>query len=156
MLLRKTCFPLIMLIALGCSGMTSDRMVLSGTIEADSVHPASRVGGRVKLVNVDEGREVKKDDVLFTLEDNVLTAQKAQLEASMDQAQAAYDVVASGAKPEDIARAQQQAEAARQSYELAQAGPLASDVRGRGESGREYRGDISKRAGCGGSDGEVI
>jgi multidrug resistance efflux pump len=119
---------LALAIASGCASVESGTLVLNGTIEAESVHAGSRVGGRVNEVLVDEGSTVSAGDVLFTLERSVLEAERARAESMVREAEASYDALAAGAKPEDIARARQEAEALRQVYELARAGPLPEEI----------------------------
>jgi HlyD family secretion protein len=120
--------PVIMIFAAGCITANPNEMVLSGTIESDSVHAGSRIGGRIAEVMIGEGDNVTEGDVLFRLETNALDAQRAQLESVVSEAEAAYAVVAAGAKPEDIARARNEAEAMRQAWRLAQEGPLPSEL----------------------------
>ena len=112
----------------GCIGNNAGELKLSGTIEAESVRAGSRVGGRIADVMVDEGQTVNSGDTLFTLETNVLNAERERVLAGIGEAQAAYEVVKAGPKPEDIARAKQESEALRQAYELALAGPLPQDL----------------------------
>ncbi len=127
---------LIPLVAFSCARGDRNTLVLSGTIEAESVHAGSRIGGRVAEVMVEEGETVMEGDILFTLETDVLEAERERGEALVREAEAGYEVVAAGAKPEDIARARQEAEALRHAYELAQAGPLPEEIAA-AESGAE-------------------
>jgi len=112
----------------GCAMGNPDEMVLSGTIESDPYHAGSRIGGRIAEVMVDEGARVSEGDVLFRLETDTLEAERDRLEAMVQEAEAAYEVIAAGAKPEDIARARSEAEALRQAWRLAQEGPLPSEI----------------------------
>ncbi len=119
---------LILLFIGGCSGENQDELMLSGTIEAESVRAGSRIGGRVAEIMVDEGVNVVAGDVLFALEIDVLEAERERAEAGVQEAEAAYATVAAGAKPEDIARVSHEAEALRQAYELTLAGPLPEEL----------------------------
>jgi len=121
--------PGILLAALtACQGGNRNEIVLSGTIEAESVHAGSRIGGRVAEVMADEGLSVKEGDVLFVLETEVLEAERERAEAMVRETEAAYAVLAAGAKEEDVARMRHEAEALRQAWELAQAGPLPEEL----------------------------
>ncbi len=111
-----------------CARDNPNEMMLSGTIEAETVHAGSRIGGRVVEVMVDDGIKVDEGDILFILETDVLEAERERIEALINEAEAAYDVVAAGAKPEDIARARQESEALRNVWELTLAGPLPEEI----------------------------
>jgi multidrug resistance efflux pump len=115
-------------VLISCTKADPNALVLSGTIEAETVRAGSRIGGRVAEALVEEGENVKAADVLFRLETDVLKAERERIEAMVREAEAAYEVVAAGAKPEDISRARNEAEALRQAYELAQAGPLPEEI----------------------------
>jgi len=114
--------------AVSCTDGIPTEIVLSGTIEGESVRAGSRIGGRVAEVMVDEGDNVEAGSVLYKLETDVLEAERERAEAMVREAEAAYDVIASGAKPEDVARARQEAEAFRQGWELAKQGPLPEEI----------------------------
>ena len=103
----------------------------SGTIESIQVDIVPEFGGRVKAVNVQEGDHVRAGDVLIQFDTTLLEAQRAQAEAAVAVAQAAlgaaqaalgpaqaaettasaglnaaqaqYDQVKNGARPEQIA-----------------------------------------------------
>lgn len=120
--------PAALIFAPACGQMNPRELTLSGTIEAESVHAGSRIGGRVSEVLVDEGVMVKEGDALFRLETDALDAERRRAEAVVNEAEAAYAVVAAGARAEDITRARQEAEALKKAWELAQAGPLPEDV----------------------------
>ncbi len=68
----------------------------SGTIEADVVNLASEVGGRVLEVFADEGDTVTAGQILIKFDDQLLQAQIDQVQATLAQAQANYDLVATG------------------------------------------------------------
>jgi HlyD family secretion protein len=71
-------------------------LTASGTIEANEVNLASESGGKVVAVRADEGDEVIKDQILVEFDDLLLKAQLDQAKAAVSQAQANYDLVASG------------------------------------------------------------
>lgn len=115
-------------LGMSCIDGKKDRIILSGTIEADVAHAGSRVGGRVKEVFVDEGEMVNKGDVIVRLETDALLAEKAKIEAALAEAEAAFSVVAAGAKAEDIEKARHEVEAYKQALKLAEKGPLPEEI----------------------------
>jgi len=75
----------------------------SGTIEAETIIIASETGGRIRAVRVIEGAEVSAGDVLVELDDSLLTARRAELEAAIETAKANLAAVKAGPRPEEIA-----------------------------------------------------
>jgi HlyD family secretion protein len=79
----------------------------SGTIEATQVQISPEVSGRVVQVMAEEGQAVNAGDVLFRLDDSMLSAQRAQAQAAVQTARAQRDQLLAGARPQqlDAARA---------------------------------------------------
>ena len=96
---------------------------------AEEVSLASRVGGRVAVVNVAEGQRVEAGQVLVTLEAQELTARRDQAAAKLAAAQAALERVVHGPLAEEIAEARAAAEAARARLERTLAGPREELIR---------------------------
>ena len=86
----------------------------SGTIEAIQINVGPEVSGRVALVSVEEGQQVKAGQVFFQLDDSLLKAQRAQAEAAVKTARAQRDQLVAGAR-------QQQLDAARATISQTQA-----------------------------------
>ncbi len=63
----------------------------SGTVETTEISIAPEVAGKILEVNVNEGDAVKKGDVLFTLDNTLLQAQRNVAVAARDTAQAALE-----------------------------------------------------------------
>jgi membrane fusion protein YbhG len=63
----------------------------SGTIETTEVIISPEVTGRIVEVGVSEGDSVKAGDLLFTLDDNLLNAQREQAQSNLSAAQAGLD-----------------------------------------------------------------
>ncbi len=105
-----------------------DRLVLSGTVEADQIHVGSKVGGRVAEVLVKEGQAVKPGEPLIRFESYDLDAKRADAVAAIQQAEANLQKMLHLARPEEVAEARAQAEAARASAELARNGPRQQEV----------------------------
>lgn len=72
----------------------------SGTIESTQAIVAPQMGGQVMDVLVLKGEEVRAGQVLVRFSDTLLEAQLAQARAALAQAEANYDLVASGAPAE--------------------------------------------------------
>lgn len=103
--------PFIVLAALGLtawyyflesSGASAqDRnLTASGSIEAIQVRVSAETGGRVVDVLVEEGEVVHPGQPLIRFDDALLQAQLRQAEAIVDQANAAYELIAAGAPEE--------------------------------------------------------
>ncbi len=93
-----------------------NRIVGSGTIEAEIVAIATETGGRIVAIHADEGDNVHRDDLLVELDTSLLRANQNQLEAALSTALANLAEVSAPPRPEDVAAAKaelQQAKAAR-------------------------------------------
>lgn len=77
-----------------------DELLASGIIEANQISVSSELGGQVVEVRAKEGETVEAGQVLINLEDKLLSAQLEQAEAALSQAQANYDLVATGPSKE--------------------------------------------------------
>ncbi len=93
-------------------------LAVSGTIEAESSVISPEIGGKVIAVKVNEGDSVKAGDILFTIDDTLLQAQRTAAEAALtlandaaataqaaaETAQANYDVTLAAARAESTAQ----------------------------------------------------
>ena len=79
------------------NGDGNGNLAASGTIESVVVNVSPEMAGKVKEVLFEEGQPVKQGDALLTLDDSLLTAQRAvavsQLSSAMAGAQAAQDAL---------------------------------------------------------------
>ncbi|MGC2616799.1 MAG: biotin/lipoyl-binding protein, partial [Terracidiphilus sp.] len=82
------------------------RFDYSGTVETREIQIGSKIGGRVTQVPVEEGQIVKAGSTLVRFECDELKAQRAQAQASLEQAQADLDKMLRGNRPEEIAQAE--------------------------------------------------
>jgi multidrug resistance efflux pump len=93
-----------------------NRIIGSGTIEAEIVAITTEVGGRIVAMHADEGDEMGRGDLLVELDTSLLQANQNQLEAALATARANLAEVSAPPRPEDVAAAEaevQQARAAR-------------------------------------------
>jgi HlyD family secretion protein len=106
----------------------ANQLTLSGTIEADEIHVGSKVSGRIADVLVKEGQEVKAGQPIVRFESYDLDAKRNDAAAAIAMAEANLQKLQNGFRPEEIAEARAQAEAARMSLELARNGPRKQEI----------------------------
>ena len=104
------------------------RFDCSGTVETREIQIGSKIGGRVTEVPVEEGQMVKAGTTLVRFECDELKAQRAQAEASLQQAQADLDKMLRGNRPEEIAQAEATAHAQQAALEAARNGPRRQEI----------------------------
>ena len=104
------------------------RYEYSGTVETREIQIGSKVGGRVIAVPVEEGQVIRAGTSLVRFECDELKAQRAQAQASLEQAQADLDKMQRGNRPEEIDQAEATAKAQREAYEAAQHGPRRQEI----------------------------
>src|SRR5438094_1073545 len=103
-----------------CSRSDSNPAVVSGTIDTDEVHVASRYGGRVEKILAQEGDTLKPGQVIAELD-------AAELKARRDQAVAQLAELEAGPRKEEIEAAQHDWEALTASLALARADAKRAD-----------------------------
>jgi multidrug resistance efflux pump len=106
-----------------------NRLVLSGTIEADEIHVGSKVGGRIAEVLVKEGQQIKTGEPLIRFDSYDLTPKRRDAVAAIAAAEANLQKLQNGFRPEEIAEARAQAEAAWMAYEQARNGSRPQEIR---------------------------
>lgn len=104
------------------------RYEYSGTVETREIQIGSKIGGRVTEVPVEEGQVVKAGAVLVRFECDELKAQRAQAQAAVEQAQADFDKMLRGNRPEEIAQAEATARAQKAAFDAAQNGPRRQEI----------------------------
>src|SRR6266568_2458778 len=107
---------------------STDKLVLSGTIEADEIHVGSKVSGRIEAVLVKEGQEVKQGEPIIRFDRYDLDAKHADAVAAVAEAEANLQKNLRWSRPEEIAAARAQAEAAWMNYQLARNGPRKQEI----------------------------
>ena len=91
------------IVVLALAKLSGNGLSASGTIEAVQVEIAPQVSGQVLDVPADEGDTVSSGDVLVVLDPAQLQAQVDQAQAALDAAQANYDLLVAGGSPEERA-----------------------------------------------------
>ncbi len=91
----------------------SDRIRVSGHVEATEVQAAAEVGGRVLELPFNEGDRVRPGDVLARLDTQDLVIALARATAERDAADAQLRLLQAGSRGEDIRQSEAQASAAR-------------------------------------------
>ena len=90
-------------------------LVLHGNVDLRQVDLAFNGSGRIAEVLVDEGVEVEKGDVLARLDTSLIEPQVAQAEANVAAQTAAVEKLHNGTRPEEIAQAIANVDAAKAS-----------------------------------------
>jgi multidrug resistance efflux pump len=106
----------------------SDRLVLSGTIEADEINVGSKVGGRIAEVLVSEGQQVQAGQPIIRFESYDLEAKLADARAAVAGAEANLEKMRNWTRPEELVEARAEAEAARANLEMLRNGPRKQEV----------------------------
>jgi HlyD family secretion protein len=99
----------------------TDRVRVSGQVEATEVQVAPQVGGRLLDLSVAEGDRVKAGDVLARLDVADTELALARARADRDQAEAQLQLLLAGTRPEDVRQAEAQLANARSSVGAAEA-----------------------------------
>ncbi len=110
-LIFASCFLVLAISLTGCQGINgngTNELKASGIISATEINIASQIGGTVVSVDVNEGSQVKKGDVLFQLDDALLQAQRDQASAALtvpekavNSARIQYDIAVNNARLQD-------------------------------------------------------
>jgi multidrug resistance efflux pump len=99
--MKRSIFTIIFLISTallsaGCSVLNPQTgtgvLKASGTITVESVLIAPEIGGKLTEISAAKGSQVKKGDLLFKLDDQLLQAQQSQAQAAVQAAQANLDL----------------------------------------------------------------
>ncbi len=121
---RRIAIPVVVLVvAVGAFGTwwfslrqaPASELVLYGNVDLRQVDLAFNDSGRVAEVLVDEGDRVKKGQVLARLDTSRLTPQVDNAAAQVAAQQAAVDRLHNGSRPEEVAQARANLEAAKAS-----------------------------------------
>lgn len=80
----------------------NSHLVLQGEVDAPNVSVSSKAKGRVDTINVSRGENVKRNDLLLTLDSPELLAQVKSAEAARDQAKSQLELSKNGTREESI------------------------------------------------------
>lgn len=97
----------------------SEPIILQGTVECTTYRASSKIAGRIEKMNLYEGQHVTKGELLYTLSTPELNAKLQQAEAAKNAAAALDQKALAGARIQQI-------EAARNLWQKAQAGRILS------------------------------
>lgn len=97
-----------LLVLAGCRSAPppSDRVRVSGQVEATEVHIASTVGGRILAMAVSEGSRVAEGATIATLDTADAELAVNRVQADREQADAQLRLLLAGARPEDLRQAE--------------------------------------------------
>ena len=105
---------LVAVLAIGCSKEApSDRLRVSGHVEATETRLAPEVGGRILTLTVKEGDRVQPGQIVLTLDTRDVQLSIDRAKAERASAEAQLRLVQAGARVEDVRLAQSQIETAR-------------------------------------------
>jgi len=99
-----------------CSKKT---ITYSGTLQAEAPNIGSTVGGRVVAVLATTGQHVTKGQIILEFDPKDEKAALAQAQGQLSQAQSTLADLVAGPRPQDIAKANAQAEQAKHAYDQA-------------------------------------
>lgn len=124
---RRSCAALLPLVGAllalavitGCQRKASEGY--QGYLEAEFVHVAAPLSGRLTRLMVSRGQEVRSGDVLFELEHTSEAAAASEAEKRLAQAQARLDNLRKGRRPSEIAALRGQLERAEASLRWSEA-----------------------------------
>lgn len=106
----------------------TDRVRVSGQVEATEVQVASPVAGRVLQLHATEGQRVAQGDLLVTLDTADAELAMARARADRDQADAQLRLLQAGARQEDIRQAEAQVASAQADASAAAVDLAAADA----------------------------
>ena len=89
----------------------SDRLRVSGNVEATEVHTAAEIGGRIVELRVDEGDRIEAGAVIARLDTEDTMLQIARTRADRATAVAQLRLLEAGSRAEDIRQARAQVDA---------------------------------------------
>lgn len=125
---RRVAFLIAVLAGACTPAPPTDRVRVSGQIEATDVHVASPVGGRLLSRKVAEGQRVERGAIVAVLDtaDSELAAARAK--ADRAQAEAQLKLLQAGSRVEDVQQAQAQVTTATAEVGVAEADLAAAEV----------------------------
>lgn len=120
---------LVLIAALWYSQQRPKPLKVSGMIEAYEIRLGSRVGGRVKRVEAEEGDDVKPGDLLVELDPYDLMERQSEAEGQWKEAEARHRMLTAGYRKEDIAQAKAKYEELTAELDKLVHGPREQDIK---------------------------
>ena len=111
--MKRLVLPVIVLAAACTEQPPSDRLRVSGHVEATETRLAPEVGGRILTLTVKEGDRVQPGQTVLTLDTRDVELAINRAKAEQASAEAQLRLVQAGSRIEDIRQAQSQIETAR-------------------------------------------
>jgi HlyD family secretion protein len=133
---RSSVAPAVVFVAIGLllsaalwwSQREGDTLVVSGFVEADHIRLGSRVGGRVRVVHVEEGDHVAPGATLVELEPFDLNEERAGAAAALASARAGLARFEAGLRDEERAQAHARRDRLAAQLERLISGPRAEEL----------------------------
>ncbi len=97
-----------------------ERLTLYGNVDIREVDMAFRVGGRINTIEVEEGARVQPGQKLATIDVAPINSRIAQSDAAIAEARARLAELRNGSRPQDVAQARAQLDAAQAALREAQ------------------------------------
>jgi HlyD family secretion protein len=119
--MKRSLLALIVLAAACKDAPPSDKLRVSGHVEATETRLAPEAGGRILTLSITEGDRVEKGQTILTLDTRDVQLAINRAEAEKGAAEAQLRLVQAGARVEDIRQAQSQVETARAEVSAARA-----------------------------------
>lgn len=131
-MIRNLLLILVVILALGGLIAYSQYQVepnrVSGFVEADEIRVGSRVGGRVRVLHVEEGERVRQGQVLIELEPFDLIQREQEALQTLAVREAEYQRLYAGLRVEEIAQAKARHDQFQARYDLLKAGPRQQEI----------------------------
>jgi multidrug resistance efflux pump len=131
----KLILTLVAIVLLSVSGAVAaflipdqETITLSGLVQAREVKNASRFGGRVLEVLVQEGDVVEKGQRLVVFDDLELTSKVAEARAALIQAEAREGLLVDGVDVSDLEQASSQVKQAQEQLNMLTRGPRPEEI----------------------------
>jgi HlyD family secretion protein len=119
--MKRLVFTLVVLAGACAEKPPSDRLRVSGHVEATETRLAPEAGGRILTLTVKEGDRVQPGQIVLTLDTRDVELSIDRAKAEQASAEAQLRLVQAGARIEDIRQAQSQIETARAETSAAKA-----------------------------------
>jgi HlyD family secretion protein len=100
----------------GGGGEGADQLALYGDVDIRETRPAFNDSGPIATITVQEGANVKRGDLLATLDDSRYAAALAQAKAQMENLRQSLAKLVAGSRPEEIAQAKATMDALQTTY----------------------------------------